>query len=473
MAGLVNEHRHPRQPSSLLVSQNWVMGPEPDGAAMPDHEERSLIRRFGVPMVAVVAAGALVTVAVQGWTSAPQRTVVHDGTLAAASTTTPGPATTVSTLNGSVVDGRFVRAVAVGGLEVAPDPSASASPLGLDLAAADRLASLTEGLTNPKLVGFGLVTLTGAGGTPPTGAPTLTRTPAWVAIATTSHLAYNCPAMSGPPPTASPGEHGAQKAAIFFGSVASAGRGAVLYQSAGTLPCGRTVGPSVSAADAAVPVAWRPAGPVGRTSWVSYQAPTCSRLDSVSAAGSGNSGIDTVTVNVTVPFDRTGCAGVETFTTTVAVYPRPPGPGSPPPPARVVLVPKPLPPVPPVLTSPLGQTASSWPPPSGARAALERSGGTTRLPTIACRRADAPPALPGAAPTLYVGRPWLRVLRGSGVAALTALAKPIRSLDGHRHQNTQLIRALLHVRSVCRALSLRAPRAPTAVLIGNAIDLSP
>lgn len=304
--------------------------------------------------IGILAAGAVAFAAALGGRGAgePGGRVVQDGFPAIVRAPT-GPSAAVSALTGAVVDGRFVRTVTVGGLEVAPDPSPAAAPLGLDLAGADELASLTEGLGTPQVVGFGQVTIAGA--PPPSGMPALTRTAAWVAITPPGEAVFNCPAMTAPPASRPPraGGHGVFRAVVFFGSVASAGPGAVLYASTGSLPCGGTARASLSNADAAVPVAWRTAGPVGLSTPVSYRAPSCSHLETVSTAGNVRTGVTTLAITVTVPFDRAGCATVQTFTTTVRAYPPSTAPGAPAPPSHVELAPKPLPTLPPVLVAPV------------------------------------------------------------------------------------------------------------------------
>jgi hypothetical protein len=317
-------------------------------------------RRGVAPVRVALVAGAIVAIsAAWTWAAEPVNAgapLVSERAITTASTT-PGPATTVVPLGGAVVRGRFVRRVSVSGLTVAPDPSAGPRPLGIDRREARRLAALTEGLGRPKAVGFGLVTITGV--TPQAGAGTMTRRPAWVAIAPPNGLAFSCPVMTVPPTTTaqppSPANgHGVYTAAVFFGSVAAAGDGAVLYQSTGLLPCGGTGKASLAQAHAAVPVAWSVVGPVGLTTRIEYQAPECSSLDSVAAGGTVTTGRYSVTVTVTVPFDRAGCGAVGTFTTTVSVYPQSAGPTAPAPPAHVALTPKPLPFVPPALVAPLG-----------------------------------------------------------------------------------------------------------------------
>jgi hypothetical protein len=307
-------------------------------------------RALLVALVAGTAGGTL-------WPAGPGPRSSPTARLDVVGVPSSAPPIDVSTLAGAVRAGRFVRTVWIGGLEVRPDPAAGTAPLGLDLAAASRLASLTTGLRTPTILGFGRVTLRGVA--TPAGAPRLVDAPGWVAVASLAGDVYNCPVRAVPQAPALPGEHGIYEAAIFFGSVAGGGSGALLYNSTGLQPCGGLTGPSLATASAAVPVAWSVTGPVGLTTTVRYQAPVCSHVSSVSAGGNVNTGIYTATVTVSVPFDRTGCGAVSTFTTTVSVYPASAGPTAPAPPSRVILGPAPIPSVPPALVGPLAAGASS------------------------------------------------------------------------------------------------------------------
>lgn len=270
------------------------------------------------------------------------------------STTTAPPAATpatVSTLAGAVVRGRFVRPVHVGGLEVEPDDARRASaPLGLSLATATSYTRFTGGLGSPELVGFGRVTLRGV--TPPPGTPSLDATPAWVAIAPQSSPL--CPVMRPPPPgaptTTSPYRHGIFRVAVFFGSVARGGRGAVIYQSGGNF-CGASEGPRVQSAVAVVPVAWELTGPVGLHTTVRYQAPTCATSVGTSSGGNVLTGIFTANVQVKVPFDRAGCADIRSFTQVLTLSMQ--APGTPPPPSQITLRHAALPSIPHELIGPL------------------------------------------------------------------------------------------------------------------------
>lgn len=297
--------------------------------------------------------------------AAPTTTTATPSTTAAPpSTTSTVPSSPVSTLQGAVASGRFVRAVRVGGLQIVPDTGEhGTAPLGMDLATATTYAGYTDGLATPSsshlaagdLVGFGRVTLGGV--TLPAGIPRLSATPAWVAVAPPPTGAVNCPAMrpssAGATTTTSPYHHGVYRAAVFFGSVAQGGTGAVFYVSGGSDPCGGSSGPSAKAAAADVPVAWQVTGTVGSTTTVRYQAPVCAHPGNSSAGGNLKTGIITVSVSVHVPFDRTGCAGVRSLTQSVTLFPTSP-PGAPAPPSHITLHHAVVPSVPPALLGPLG-----------------------------------------------------------------------------------------------------------------------
>ena len=141
---------------------------------------------------------------------------------------------------------------------------------------------------------------------------------------------------------------------ILYGEM---GRGAVVYDTGGTNPCGGPPVPaSLAVAVAAVPVRWQQQGPTGLTTTIGYQAPQCARIASVSTGGNVHTGVYSAEVTVSFPFARTGCDAVKTFTTTVSVYPPSTGPGAPPPPTSVVLVPSTAPDdVPPSLVGAIGQ----------------------------------------------------------------------------------------------------------------------
>lgn len=340
----------PAAPSLARVGQNSPMGPHrgpaPRGTGLPVPGRWKVAASWRLAGIAALTAAAAVIGATGLWTSGPGGPAARDGAATTERAATASAAR-VPALAGAVAGGRFVRTASVGGMTVAPDPSAGATPLGLDLSEASALAARTVHLGAPEVVGFGLVTVTGV--TPPARTAALTGTPAWVAVAPPGEGVYHCPPMTAAP-TSTPRHvagHGVYTAAVFFGDVASGGPGAVLYTSTGSLPCGGTAEATLADARAAVPVAWHLAGPVGPSTSVDYRAPACSHLASVSAAGSAIERTVTVALTVTVPFDRTGCDGVRTFTATVRV------PASAPSPAGVRLVPKPVPPSPPALLAPL------------------------------------------------------------------------------------------------------------------------
>lgn len=298
-------------------------------------------------VVCTACAVALAAVSLPG-----PRTVARGATR-----TVRASATTRRTTATAVVDGRFVHPVTIGGLEIDPDPTdQQGAPLGLDLADAETDAGLTDGLETPSVVGFGLVTVTGA--TMPAGTPPLLDTPAWVAIASTSTAVFSCPAMTVPPSGSQPAptdEPPVSSVGVYFGAVADGGPGAVVYRSAGALPCGGTAAAGITQAEADVPVAWQPGSPLGPTTTVTYQAPECAELDAVSTSGNVHTDVVTVTVTVRVPFDRARCTAVEPFTTTLpGSAQRPPGAPVPSLPSNVTLAHAALPTdLPPALLEPL------------------------------------------------------------------------------------------------------------------------
>ncbi len=267
----------------------------------------------------------------------------------------------LATLASAVVGGRFVAPVTAGGLTVDPAPATSPAPLGLDRAAAASLVGYTNGVgvlgppgARPT-VGFGLVTVRGV--TSPAGTSALDETPAWVGIVLgVNQGAFNCPAMRTVP---SSGPVVPEDRAVLF--TGEGGRGAVLYDTGGSSPCGGSPRPpSLEEATATVPVRWQRQGPAGLVTTVSYQAPACAHLEGVSASGNVHTGVYHAEVDVTFPFARTGCDGVKTFTTIVSVFPPDAGPGAPPPPTTVVLVPgTAADAVPPSLVGPVPPTAAT------------------------------------------------------------------------------------------------------------------
>ncbi|MHB8263505.1 MAG: hypothetical protein ACYDGY_07145 [Acidimicrobiales bacterium] len=276
-----------------------------------------------------------------------------------------GDSVSSKSLASAVSDGRFVHPVNIGGLHIAPATlSHWAAPLGLDLAEAKRYVGLTGGpmasTPGPKTVGYGMVSLTGVA--MPAGTPVLTARLAWVGIVLGSNDgAINCPAETAPegsrPSSSGSGSttfHFIDNAVIFYGQ---SGQGAVTYSTGGSLPCGGTIGPRVAVADAVAPVAWHQLTPASLYhTIIGYQAPVCAHLASVDSSGNVHTGINTVSVIVAFPFDRTGtgCQAVRQFTTTVFLYPANPGPGAPPPPSRIILKHSSLPAfTPPLLIGPI------------------------------------------------------------------------------------------------------------------------
>ncbi len=297
-------------------------------------------RSIPVLLVAVLVAAAGLGLGL-GLSEAPARSDAHPLGQGRSSALLTNERPALATVTAAVVGGRFVAPVTLGGLTVDPAPARTTlAPLGLDRAAAARLVTYTGGIgvlgpPDPVVtVGFGLVTLRGAAR--PAGTPVLQRTPAWVGIVLgVNGGAYNCPAERA---AVARGPVVPEDRAVLF--TGQDGRGAVLYDTGGSSPCGGSpIPPTRSVAMAVVPVAWRQLGPAGPTTTVSYQAPQCAQLSGVSASGDVRTGVYHVEVDVTFPFARTACDAVKTFTTTVTVFPGSVGPGAPSPPTTVVLVP--------------------------------------------------------------------------------------------------------------------------------------
>lgn len=177
---------------------------------------------------------------------------------------------TPASLAAAVVGGRFVTPMTMGGLTIAPPPAGTpAAPLGLDLAEATTYVGYTSGVgAVPKpassipTVGFGLVTVEGVAA--PGGTPILHETPAWVGIVLgVNQGAFSCPAERIPASPAGPFEP-EDRAVIFSGN---GGRGAVLYDTGGSSPCGPSVlSASLKIAQALVPVPWQQLSPPVATS---------------------------------------------------------------------------------------------------------------------------------------------------------------------------------------------------------------
>lgn len=264
---------------------------------------------------------------------------------------------TLALLDAAVVGGRFVKPVTFGGLTIEPVPARKATaPLGLDLAEARAYVGYTGGMQavppDPgPTVGFGLVSVHGVSGRD--GTPTLAKTPAWVGVVIGVNNVSCALEIPATPPPVWPRYQPEDRVVVFYGQE---GRGAVLYDTGGSPECpGQSeLPPSLAVAYAFVPVPWQQQGPAGLSPTVTYQAPECATLRGVSANGNANTGLFTVTVGVSFPFDRTNCDAVQTFTASVFLYPSNAGPGAPPPPNSVTLVPSSAPgAVPPALVGPI------------------------------------------------------------------------------------------------------------------------
>lgn len=237
----------------------------------------------------------------------------------------------------SVAGGRYVRAVRISGLLVAPAGGGAAAHQGLTWRQAAALFEATSQILGSHagaVLGYGLVTLSGR--SLPPRVPRLARRGAWVGI--TWGGSASCPADSTPRPPGSPAAgRPVFTAVVIYGD---RGNGALVYSSRGVGPCGGPPqGPSAALAREALSVPWRQLGPVrGGDVRVSYRAPACARMFSTSAAGDVHGGPFTLTVEVTVPFDRSACPGVAVRSTAIGLFPPFGAPGLSSPPPRVSLV---------------------------------------------------------------------------------------------------------------------------------------
>lgn len=303
------------------------------GPATSKHTMRSTPRHASTIPFLVLLALSIALAGCSSSTSVPRGVGKPDRAMRSPARVVPGAPAVAPIVEG----GRFVRSVVLGGLSVTPLSGGGRHPLGLSASLAASYVAITGGLASGRrLVGYGSVTLRGTG--LPAGTPALRARPAWVGIAyaSTRPVAYNCPAMWASAPSGSVGAYEPiDTAVIFYGP---GGDGAVLYSTGGSRPCGEGYAePAVSPADGLVSVPWRQVGLVGLSTTVSYLAPSCASLAGVSANGNVRTGVYSVDVTVSIPFDRAGCTSVLTRTTTVNVYPPNPGPGAPAPLSRAVL----------------------------------------------------------------------------------------------------------------------------------------
>ncbi|MHB1712570.1 MAG: hypothetical protein ACYCV7_14430 [Acidimicrobiales bacterium] len=231
----------------------------------------------------------------------------------------------------AVGGGRYVEIVSMSGLEVAPPAAGSAAKhLGLTWGQAAALfesTSAVQGSHAHAILGYGLVTL--AGSSLPAGTPPLDRRRAWVGI--TWGGATNCPA-GGARPGRSSTSNGSPRqsftAVVIYGE---GGDGAIVYTSRGTPPCGGPpTEPTATAAKEVLAVPWRQVGQMHNGAvTVSYSSPACAMLFSTSASGDTHGGAFTLTVEVAVPLDRSGCKATADRATTVRLFPASTVPGAP------------------------------------------------------------------------------------------------------------------------------------------------
>ena len=230
----------------------------------------------------------------------------------------------------AVAGGRYTTIVAMSGLQVSPPAtSATSEHLGLTWAQAATVFAATsavQGSHAQAILGYGLVTLSGS--TLPGGTPPLDRRGAWVGI--TWGGATSCPAATVPPRGSSSSRASYRQiftAVVIYGQ---GGDGAIVYTSRGTPPCGgQMTGPTVTPAREVLSVPWQQTTSLHNGSVrVAYQAPSCATLFSTAGGGNMGTGKFTLTVEVTVPFDRASCR-TTTDTTSIRLFPSPAPPGAP------------------------------------------------------------------------------------------------------------------------------------------------
>jgi hypothetical protein len=209
---------------------------------------------------------------------------------------------------GAVAAGRYVHPVEVTGLHVSPSPSGST--LGLTWKQADAMFEATSAVAGSHqyaILGFGTVTL--AGRRLPRGVPAFDHRPAWVGIVWGGIV--SCPAQTVPAQGASttvPAPFEPVFTAVVIYGVG--GSGAVVYTGRGSPPCGGALqGPTVARAYEIRSVPWRQEGRSRAGSLLlGYFAAGCATLWSTGGTGNVKTDQLTVTVEVSVPFDRAGCA---------------------------------------------------------------------------------------------------------------------------------------------------------------------
>jgi hypothetical protein len=262
------------------------------------------------------AAAALCTLALTVAGCGSQRAVTVGPPATAPSTTSTtlrvnlGPAGPPS--RHAVAGGRYIHPVVVTGLRISPP--APGSTLGLGWARARALfEAVTDisGIHQYAILGAATVTLTGIR-LPHNGRPLRDR-PAWVGIAWGGIV--NCPAMPVPgkgAPTTTPTPYQpTYTAVVIYGD---GGSSAIVYTGRGSPACGGALeGPTVATAMETVSVAWTQVGPPSKGSVpMDYRAPSCATVSSTGGGGNVRTGRITLTIDLAVPFDHTGCGPATT-----------------------------------------------------------------------------------------------------------------------------------------------------------------
>lgn len=218
-----------------------------------------------------------------------------------------------------VVDGKWVSPAELdnGAFEVSPfaggHPAINAKKAAV-LFGSD--SSVAGGSSTAPIFGFGLVSLQ-----PGLGAR-LHRTPAWVGVV--RRTAYLCPmepvsVTTTPDRLPTPG----YTAVIIVGT-----HKVFDYQSRTSICDEPATGPSVEPASETISVPWRLVSLAGGTVTYRYRVPSCDRQSpNISIRGNANTGQDSLTLLLTLPFDRPSCP--QTWVTGSTRIGPPPGPGAP------------------------------------------------------------------------------------------------------------------------------------------------
>ena len=226
-------------------------------------------------------------------------------------------------LQADVVAGRFIRSAELddGALRVSP-ASAHAEPKITQQQARVLFGSdeSIRGSSAGHLLGYGIISVQ-----PSLGAPA-NDTAAWVGFVWGG--ATSCPAMTaptGPTTTTVPPPTPGYRAVIIVDP-----REVYDYQSRGSSCGGPATGPDANAASEVISVPWQLVSLQMSSVTVRYQVPAClvGVQPEPSLGGNTNTGEGTLTIELTLPFNRQSCADV--WRQTDIPFGPPPGPGAPP-----------------------------------------------------------------------------------------------------------------------------------------------